>query len=167
MAAKSGPHHAGLGAGADGQHTRRRRFHSRGVNRLHGVRGRISHLKRLADAQALDGNSDDPLSTIEEALQANPEELVFRPNILAYRGELRFKQKQSKLAESDFREAIALAQKDAREGVGTARNDKPRAAAARHEPGRTMLAEIYSWFTEGFDTADLKDAKALLDELIL
>ncbi len=30
---------------------------------------------------------------------------------------------------------------------------------------RTMLAEIYGWFTEGFDTADLKDAKALLDEL--
>jgi hypothetical protein len=30
---------------------------------------------------------------------------------------------------------------------------------------RAMLAEIYRWFTEGFDTADLKDAKALLDEL--
>ena len=29
----------------------------------------------------------------------------------------------------------------------------------------SMLAEIYSWFTEGFDTADLKDAQALLDEL--
>jgi hypothetical protein len=28
-----------------------------------------------------------------------------------------------------------------------------------------MFAEIYRWFTEGFDTADLKDAKALLDEL--
>jgi len=28
-----------------------------------------------------------------------------------------------------------------------------------------MLAEIYDWFTEGFDTADLKDAKALLEEL--
>ena len=28
-----------------------------------------------------------------------------------------------------------------------------------------MLAEIYGWFTEGFDTADLKDAKALLDAL--
>jgi hypothetical protein len=28
-----------------------------------------------------------------------------------------------------------------------------------------MLREIYNWFTEGFDTADLKDAKALLDEL--
>jgi hypothetical protein len=28
-----------------------------------------------------------------------------------------------------------------------------------------MLSEIYNWFTEGFDTADLKDAKAMLDEL--
>jgi adenylate cyclase len=28
-----------------------------------------------------------------------------------------------------------------------------------------MLAEIYGWFTEGFDTADLRDAKALLDKL--
>ena len=28
-----------------------------------------------------------------------------------------------------------------------------------------MLAAIYNWFTEGFDTADLKDAKVLLDEL--
>jgi hypothetical protein len=28
-----------------------------------------------------------------------------------------------------------------------------------------MLADIYNWFTEGFDTADLKDANALLDEL--
>jgi predicted ATPase len=33
------------------------------------------------------------------------------------------------------------------------------------DEARTMLTEIYSWFTEGFDTADLKDAKALLDEL--
>jgi hypothetical protein len=30
---------------------------------------------------------------------------------------------------------------------------------------RAMLADIYGWFTEGFDTADLKDAKALLEEL--
>ena len=35
----------------------------------------------------------------------------------------------------------------------------------RRDEARTMLAEIYGWFTEGFDTADLKDAKALLDEL--
>jgi len=30
---------------------------------------------------------------------------------------------------------------------------------------RQMLAEIYGWFTEGFDTADLQEARALLDEL--
>jgi predicted ATPase len=35
----------------------------------------------------------------------------------------------------------------------------------RRDEARTMLAEIYGWFTEGFDTADLKDAKALLEEL--
>ena len=35
----------------------------------------------------------------------------------------------------------------------------------RRDEARTMLADIYNWFTEGFDTADLKDAKALLDDL--
>jgi len=35
----------------------------------------------------------------------------------------------------------------------------------KRDEARAMLAEIYGWFTEGFDTADLKDAKALLDEL--
>ena len=35
----------------------------------------------------------------------------------------------------------------------------------RRDEALTMLAEIYSWFTEGFDTPDLKEAKALLDEL--
>ena len=39
------------------------------------------------------------------------------------------------------------------------------AKQGRRDEARTMLAEIYNWFTEGFDTADLKDAKALLDEL--
>ncbi len=33
------------------------------------------------------------------------------------------------------------------------------------DEARAMLADIYGWFTEGFDTADLRDAKALLDEL--
>jgi predicted ATPase len=39
------------------------------------------------------------------------------------------------------------------------------AKQGRRDEARAMLAEIYGWFTEGFDTADLKDAKALLDEL--
>jgi predicted ATPase len=39
-------------------------------------------------------------------------------------------------------------------------------ATQRHrDEARAMLADIYGWFTEGFDTADLMDAKALLEEL--
>ena len=36
----------------------------------------------------------------------------------------------------------------------------------RRAEARDLLAPIYGWFTEGFDTADLKEAKALLDELV-
>jgi hypothetical protein len=35
----------------------------------------------------------------------------------------------------------------------------------KYDKALAMLAEIYGWFTEGFDTPDLKDAKTLLDEL--
>ena len=35
----------------------------------------------------------------------------------------------------------------------------------RSEEARELLAPVYDWFTEGFDTVDLKEAKALLDEL--
>ncbi len=35
----------------------------------------------------------------------------------------------------------------------------------KKDNARRRLAEIYGWFTEGFDTADLKEAKALLEEL--
>jgi hypothetical protein len=37
---------------------------------------------------------------------------------------------------------------------------RPPKCASRRDEARTMLAEIYGWFTEGFDTRDLKDAKA-------
>jgi len=33
------------------------------------------------------------------------------------------------------------------------------------KPARKLLADVYGWFSEGFDTADLKDAKALLEDL--
>jgi predicted ATPase len=35
----------------------------------------------------------------------------------------------------------------------------------RRDEARQLLAEVYGWFTEGFDTADLQEAKALLEEL--
>jgi hypothetical protein len=39
------------------------------------------------------------------------------------------------------------------------------AKQGKRDDGGVMLANTYDWFTEGFDTADLKDAKALLEEL--
>ena len=57
-----------------------------------GVRTDITNgLTILAEAQALNGAIDDALLTLNEALQANPEELWCRPNILKWRGELRLK----------------------------------------------------------------------------
>jgi tetratricopeptide (TPR) repeat protein len=71
-------------------------------------------------------------------------------------------------AESCFRAAIEIARTQeakwwqVRATVSLARLFAKRGKRAE---ARAMLAEIYSWFTEGFDTADLKEAKALLDEL--
>jgi len=122
----------------------------------------------LAEAQEHEGAIVDALETVEQALQANPDELVYRPEILRLRGELRLKHGNTELAEVDFREAIAVAKKfgakalELRAATSFARL---LAKQGHRDEARTMLADIYGWFTEGFDTADLKDAKALLDEL--
>lgn len=68
----------------------------------------------------------------------------------------------------DFRESISLAQKTsakAWELRATMSLAGLLANQGRRDAARAMLSEIYNWFTEGLDTADLKDAKALLDEL--
>jgi predicted ATPase len=126
------------------------------------------YLAALAEAQALDGDIDHALITIEDAVRANPGELNSRPKVLTCRGELRLKIGQVELAEADFREAIALAQKmsaKAWELRATTSLARLLRDTGRCDEARTMLAEIYNWFTEGFDTADLNDAKALLNEL--
>src|SRR5262249_27875502 len=71
-------------------------------------------------------------------------------------------------AEMCFRRAVTIAKDQ------SARWSELRAAknlaellreTGRRDEAAPMLAEIYNWFTEGFNTADLKEAKALLDEL--
>jgi tetratricopeptide (TPR) repeat protein len=122
----------------------------------------------LAEAQACAGAVEDALATVEEALQANPDELVYRPHNLRLRGELRLTQGQPELAEADFREAIAQAQQmgaKAWEVRATMSLGRLLAEQGRRDDARTMLVAIYNWFTEGFDTVDLKEAKALLEEL--
>jgi tetratricopeptide (TPR) repeat protein len=137
-----------------------------------GSRSRNGYwITSLAAAHAREGAVSEALETIEQALQTNPYELVSRPETLTLRGELKLKSavnSRFELAEKDFREAIALAQTmsakawELRATISLARLlDK----LSRRDEARTMLADIYGWFTEGFDTADLQDAKALLDEL--
>jgi predicted ATPase len=87
--------------------------------------------------------------------------------MLRLRGELRLMQGDAKLAEADFREAVALAQSmsaKAWELRATTSLARLLDKQGNRDEARTMLAAIYNWFTEGFDTADLKDAKALLDQ---
>jgi predicted ATPase len=84
------------------------------------------------------------------------------------RGDIRRQQGVEELAEADFRDAIALAREmsakawELRVSMSLARlwRDQGRRAEARD-----LLALVYGRFTEGFDTLDLKAAKALLDEL--
>ncbi len=71
-------------------------------------------------------------------------------------------------AERCFREAIVVSKRQqARlwELRATIRLARLLRDTNRRDEARTMLADIYNWFTEGFDTADLKDAKALIDQL--
>jgi class 3 adenylate cyclase/predicted ATPase len=71
-------------------------------------------------------------------------------------------------AQACFERAITIArEKSARSWELRAATNLARLLDKRgkRDEARPMLAEIYNWFTEGFDTADLKDAKALLDEL--
>jgi predicted ATPase len=129
---------------------------------------RAKYLGYLCEAHALAGAIDDAFLTVEQALQINPDELIYRPETFRLRGELWLRRGDTKMAEVDFNTAISLAQtKSAKAWELRATTSLARLLrdTARRDEAHAMLAGIYNWFTEGFDTADLKDAKALLDEL--
>ena len=130
--------------------------------------GITNYMAYLAEAQECEGHIAEALETVEQALKANTEELLYRPETFRLRGELRLKRGQTELAEASFREAIALAQTmsaKAWELRATISLTRFLNSTGRRDDARMMLADIYGSFTEGFDTADLKEAKALLDEL--
>jgi predicted ATPase len=71
-------------------------------------------------------------------------------------------------AETCFRRAIEIARRQSAKSLelrATTSLARRLDKEGRRDEARRMLGEIYRWFTEGFDTTDLKDAKARLDAL--
>ena len=134
--------------------------------------GRPHWLSLLAEACIESGRLNDGLSVLTEA-QAFADETEGRgydAEIYRLKGELLLRRGDSNAAEAQkcFERAIEIARGQ------SAKSWELRATTSlarllmkrgRSDEARTMLANIYDWFTEGFDTADLKDAKALLEEV--
>jgi predicted ATPase len=95
-------------------------------------------------------------------------ERFFAAELNRHKGQLLLRQGHSEAAEELFRKALSIAQEqeaklwELRAAVSLAqfRRDQDRRTEARD-----LLAPVYGWFSEGFGTPDLKEAKALLDEL--
>jgi class 3 adenylate cyclase len=142
-----------------------------GISHLHEVRaiGDVSYFMTLLSAALADsGDAAEALDTIERALAAPSDAISSRRETLRIRGELLLHQGTLDGAERDFRDSIALAQQmgaKAWELRSTMSLARLLDRLGRRAEAHTMLAQIYNWFTEGLDTADLKDAKALLEEL--
>ena len=112
------------------------------------------------------------LNALTEARQAadQREERQCEAEIHRLKGELLLRQSNIHASEarSCFERAIEIAREQSAKSYefrATTSLARLLNKQGRRAEARTMLAEIYNWFTEGFDTADLKDAKALLDEL--
>ena len=141
--------------------------------------GMVGILSLLAEAYALDGQPEAGLKVLAAALDlVHTRELRMRePEVHRLRGALLLAQHSpgqtptpARVAEAEacFEQALELArQREARAWELRAATSLARLwqQQGRREAARALLAPVYGRFTEGFDTADLKDAKALLDEL--
>jgi predicted ATPase len=129
-------------------------------------------LAMMADAYLVEGMPDEGLSAVARALElvnamgvriAEAELYRLRGELLLARGGA-----AAEDAEGAFRRSLEVAagQKarclELRAAISLA-----RLGQARGEPrlGRPTLTEVYAWFTEGFDTSDLREARTLLEEL--
>jgi predicted ATPase len=107
---------------------------------------------------------------LDEAAQfiETSDERYYEAEVHRLKGDLLRITDQQAEAEKSYRKALEVAERQ------SAKAHQLRAAMSmarlwrdqdkRHE-ARELLAPVYGWFTEGFDTRDLKQAKALLDEL--
>jgi predicted ATPase len=129
-------------------------------------------LALLAEAQGKAGRAEEGLSVLAEALTLLDKtgERFYEAELYRLKGELLLQQSvpDAPQAEACFHQVLAIARRQ------QARSLELRAATSlsrlwqlqgKHAAAHELLAPIYGWFTEGFDTADLQEAKALLEEL--
>ena len=130
------------------------------------------HLSYLARAYAELGQFDDAWRCVGEAITAmeTTKERWLEADIHRFAGEIALKSPEPDAAKAEayFERALAVAR------AQQAKSWELRAAMSmarlwrdqgKRQQARDLLAPVYGWFTEGFDTLDLKEAKALLDEL--
>jgi predicted ATPase/class 3 adenylate cyclase len=127
-------------------------------------------LGRAAEAYLKAGQPEKGIEQVNEAIDCanRNNERQFEAELMRLKGELLRASGGEKEAENCLRKAINIARRQ------QAKSWELRATTSlarllrdtnRHDEARSTLADIYNWFTEGFGTADLKEAKALLDEL--
>jgi predicted ATPase len=123
----------------------------------------------LARAYEIAGQVEEAADLLDESLQIVDQtgERWLEAEQHRHKGQLLLRQRQLEAAEVLYRRALSIAREqeaklwELRAAVSLARlcGDQGRCGEA-HD----VLAPVYGWFTEGFDTPDLKEAKALLDE---
>jgi predicted ATPase len=128
------------------------------------------HIALLAAACDIAGQIEEALAQLDDALQIveRTGERWFAAELNRHKGQLLLRQGHAEAAEDLYGKALSIAGDqeaklwELRAAVSLARlrRDQGRRAEARD-----LLAAVYGWFTEGFDTPDLKGAQALLGEL--
>jgi predicted ATPase len=130
------------------------------------------YLSILARVHAEFEQSDNARSCIDEAMTLieTTKERVWEAEVHRVAGEIALKEPRMDITKAQFyfERALAIARQqqakswELRAAMSLARlwRDQGKVPQARE-----LLAPVYGWFTEGFDTRDLKEAKALLEEL--
>jgi predicted ATPase len=123
-----------------------------------------------AAAYEITGQIEASMALVNEAFQiaVRTGERWFLSELNRQKGQLLLRQQRTETAEELFCKALSIAREqdaklwELRAAMSLARL---RREQGRRTEARDLLAPVYGWFTEGFETADLKEAKALLQEL--
>jgi predicted ATPase len=124
----------------------------------------------LARTSEITGKIEESLTLMDDALQIveRTGECWFAAELYRQKGQLLLREGHSEAADELYRKALSIGvEQEAKlwELRAAASLARLRRDQGRHVEARDLLAPVFGWFTEGFDTPDLKDAKMLLDAL--